>query len=113
KDTVVWNIEQGLRLSGMDVARAEAKRTRLYHSVREFMGRFGFLILPVSEVAPFPVETDWVREINGVVMKSSIASLAGCSASAWAGVPGISGATGKGATCFTGRFRNSCRPMNS
>ncbi|HKE05616.1 MAG TPA: amidase, partial [Blastocatellia bacterium] len=63
KDTVVWNIEQGLRLIGMDVARAEAKRTQLYHSVRGFMGRYEFLVLPVSQVAPFPVEIDWVREI--------------------------------------------------
>src|SRR5262249_58864933 len=43
KDTVIWNIEQGLKLRGADVARAEAMRTQLYHRVREFMGRREFL----------------------------------------------------------------------
>src|SRR5262245_52908386 len=52
KDTVVWNIEQGLKLSGADVARAEAKRAELYHRARKFMEQREFLILPVSQVAP-------------------------------------------------------------
>jgi amidase len=90
KDTVVWNIEQGLKLSGVDVARAEAKRTQLYHRVREFMERYEFLILPVSQVAPFPVETDWVREINGVEMGSYIDWMATCYAITLTGLPAIS-----------------------
>src|SRR5262249_46067617 len=72
KDTVIWNTEQGLKLSGSDVSHAEAKRTQLFHRVREFMERYEFLILPVSQVAPFSVKTEWVREINGVKMESYI-----------------------------------------
>jgi amidase len=90
KDTVIWNIEQGLKLSGADVSRAEAKRTQLYHRVREFMGRYEFLVLPVSQVAPFPVETDWVREINGVKMESYIDWMATCYAITLTGLPAIS-----------------------
>jgi amidase len=99
KDTVVWNIEQGLKLSGADVARAEAKRTHLYHHVRKFMERYEFLILPVSQVAPFPVETDWVREINSVKMESYIDWMATCYAITLTGLPAISvpcGFTGDG-----------------
>ena len=90
KDTVIWNIEQGLKLSGVDVARAEAKRTQLYHRVREFMERYEFLILPVSQVAPFPVDIDWVREINGVKMGSYIDWMATCYAITLTGLPAIS-----------------------
>jgi amidase len=90
KDTVIWNIEQGLKLSGPDIARAEAKRTLLYHRVREFMGRYDFLVLPVSQVAPFPVEVEWVREINGVKMESYIDWMATCYAITLTGLPAIS-----------------------
>ncbi|MGH9768951.1 MAG: amidase [Blastocatellia bacterium] len=90
KDTVIWNIEQGLRLTGPDIARAEAKRTQLYHRVREFMERYEFLVLPVSQVAPFPVETDWVREINGVKMGTYIDWMATCYAVTLTGLPAIS-----------------------
>jgi amidase len=90
KDTVVWNIEQGLKLSGSDVARAEANRTLLYHRVREFMERYEFLILPVSQVAPFPVEIEWVREINGVKMESYIDWMATCYAITLTGLPAVS-----------------------
>jgi amidase len=90
KDTVIWNIEQGLKLSGADVSRAEAKRTQLYQRVREFMGRYEFLILPVSQVAPFPVETPWVREINGVKMESYIDWMGSCYAITLTGLPAIS-----------------------
>ncbi len=37
KDTVVWNIEEGMRLSGPQLGEAERKRTELYHRVRIFM----------------------------------------------------------------------------
>src|SRR5262245_30009263 len=90
KDTVVWNIEQGLKLSGADVARAEAKRTELYQRVRVFMERYEFLILPVSQIAPFPVEVDWVRQINGVKMESYIDWMATCYAITLTGLPAIS-----------------------
>jgi amidase len=90
KDTVVWNIEKGLKLSGADIARAEAKRTQLYYRVREFMERYEFLVLPVSQVAPFPVEIDWVREIDGVKMESYIDWMATCYAITLTGLPAIS-----------------------
>src|SRR5574341_193674 len=90
KDTVIWNIEQGLKLSGQDVSRAEMKRTQLYHRVREFMERYEFLVLPVSQVAPFPVDVEWVREINGVEMKTYIDWMATCYAITLTGLPAIS-----------------------
>jgi amidase len=55
KDTVVWNIEEGLRLTGPQLAEAEKKRTALYHRVRLFMDRYEYMVFPVSQVPPFEV----------------------------------------------------------
>jgi amidase len=90
KDTVVWNIERGLALSGTDVSRAEVARTALFHRVREFFERFDFLILPVSQVAPFPVDVDWVRNINGTAMESYIDWMGTCYAITLTASPAIS-----------------------
>ena len=68
KDTVIWNIEQGLSLTGPQLARVEVKRTQLFHRIREFMEKYEFLILPVSQVLPFDVEKHYPNEINGEKM---------------------------------------------
>lgn len=72
KDTVIWNAEQGLDLTGPQLARAEAKRTEIYHRMREFMNTYAFFILPVNQVVPFSVDLDYPREINGVKMNTYI-----------------------------------------
>lgn len=65
KDTVIWNTEEGRKLSGPDMGRAEVLHTRLYHRVREFMEDHEFLICPVNQVPPFDVNQPYVTEING------------------------------------------------
>ena len=90
KDTVIWNTEQGLKLSGVDVARAEVQRAALYQRVREFLERYEFLVLPVSQVAPFPADVEWVRDINGVKMNTYIDWMATCYAITLTGLPAIS-----------------------
>lgn len=64
KDTVVWNIEAGRALGGPQLADAERKRAALYHRVRRFMDEYEFLLLPVSQVAPFDIEQAYVTRIN-------------------------------------------------
>ena len=66
KDTVVWNIEEGLRLDAARIARAGLLRTQVFHRMREFLDRYEFLVLPVNQVPPFPVDQPYVDEINGV-----------------------------------------------
>jgi amidase len=90
KDTVIWNTEQGLRLTGADVSRAEVKRAALHRRVGEFLERHEFLVLPVSQVAPFPIEVEWVGHINGVPMKTYIDWMATCYAITLTGLPAIS-----------------------
>jgi amidase len=90
KDTVIWNTEQGLKLSGADVARAEVRRAALFQRVREFLERYEFLILPVSQVAPFPIDVEWVTEINGAKMATYIDWMATCYAISLLGLPAVS-----------------------
>ena len=90
KDTVVWNTERGIALGAMDVARAETKRAALLDRVVEFFGRFDYLVCPVTQVPPFPVEMDWVREINGVRLETYIDWMAACYAITVTGCPSIS-----------------------
>src|SRR5690606_2570151 len=73
KDTVIWNTEEGLKLSALDVGRAEVKRTALYHRMRAFFEKYEFLICVVNQVPPFDVEQPYPTEINGVPLENYIA----------------------------------------
>jgi amidase len=90
KDTVIWNIERGLALSADDVARAVRAKLVLERRVDEFLTRYEFLALPVVQVAPFPVDVEWVREIDGVPMSTYVDWMATCYAVSCTGLPAIS-----------------------
>jgi amidase len=66
KPAVIWNIEEGRRLSGPQVGRAERLRSVLFQRMHEFFGRYDVLLLPVSQVVPFPVEVEYPRTVGGV-----------------------------------------------
>ena len=90
KDTVIWNIEEGRRLSGPVLSRAEQKRTALYHRVRHFMERYEFLVLPVSQVPPFDVKQRYVEEIEGAEMETYIDWMKSCYYITVTGLPAAS-----------------------
>ena len=94
KETVVWNTEQGLKLTALDMARAEEKRTRLYGRAVEFFDKYDFLVLPTTSVPPFSVEQEYVAEINGVKLKTYIDWFAICYAISVTGFPAISAPAG-------------------
>jgi len=79
KDTVIWNVERGLALSVDQVLRANQLRAAQFLRMCAFLERFDVLVLPVSQVVPFPVEVDWVRSINGVPMATYIDWMQSCS----------------------------------
>ena len=66
KDTVVWNIEQGLGMDAARIANANVLRSRVFQAMRSFLERYEFLLLPTVQVPPFPVDQPYVTEINGV-----------------------------------------------
>ena len=90
KETVVWNAEEGLKTTGPQLARAEAKRTELYHRVRIFMERYEFMVMPVTQVPPFPVTQEYITEIEGVQMGTYIDWMRSCYYITVTGLPAIS-----------------------
>jgi amidase len=90
KDTVFWNIEEGKKLDGPRIGRAERKRTELYHWVRTFMQHYVYLVLPVSQVPPFDVKQRYVTEINGEPMETYIDWMKSCYYVTVTGLPAAS-----------------------
>jgi amidase len=66
KPEVIWNIEQGLKLTADEIGRAFRERVALYQRVAAFFQTHDLLVSPVVMVPPFPVERRWVEECAGV-----------------------------------------------
>ncbi|MFC7496904.1 MULTISPECIES: amidase [unclassified Nocardioides] len=68
KQSLADNIRAGESLTGADVARAYGQRTLLSERMRSFFGQHDVLVLPVSQVPPFPADQEFPTEINGRAM---------------------------------------------
>ena len=90
KDTVIWNIEEGAKLTGPQIGRAEVKRSELYQRVRWFMEQYAFLAAPVAQVPPFDVSQPWVREIDGRTLTTYLDWMKSCYHISATGLPAIS-----------------------
>jgi amidase len=90
KDTVIWNIEQGLALDGAKVARAEALRTQVYQRLRAFLEKYEFLLGPVNQLPPFPVDMEYPTQIAGVKLGNYLDWMKSCYYVTLASHPAIS-----------------------
>jgi amidase len=92
KPTLAWNIEKGLALTGEQIAAARAGRAAVFGRVKSFLadGSYEVLALPTVQVVPFPVETEWVAEINGEPMVTYIDWMRSCSRITVSAHPAIS-----------------------
>jgi amidase len=90
KETVIWNVEEGRKLTGPQIGRAEQLRTRLYHRLREFMETHDFLLLAVTQAPPFDVAQPYLTEIGGVPMETYIDWMRSCYFISITGLPAIS-----------------------
>jgi amidase len=70
KQSLADNIRLGSGLSGADVARAYTQRTTLSERMREFFTSHDVLVLPVSQVPPFPADQEFPTSINGRPMET-------------------------------------------
>jgi amidase len=65
KPEVIWNIEEGLKLTVEQLERAEAQRMAMTTRTLEFFKSYDLLLTPATIVAPFPVENRYVAECAG------------------------------------------------
>jgi len=72
KDTILWEIERGLNLTGADIAHAEVLHSQVWDRMRIFLDKYEYFILPATQVPPFDINQPYVTEIEGVHMKNYI-----------------------------------------
>ncbi len=90
KETVLWNIDKGLQLTPEKIAKSDQQRAAIFSRVHTYFQHHDFLILPTTQVAPFDIETDWVREINGEAMETYIDWMRSCCIITVTGCPAAS-----------------------
>ena len=65
KPEALWEQDRSQQLTGVQLNRASAQRTRFYRQMLALFERFDVLALPVAQVWPFDVEQRWPTEIAG------------------------------------------------
>ena len=90
KEAIRWNAEQGARLTGADIARAEQQHTALYERVVTFFERYDVLLAPTTQVLPFPVEQEYPTEIDGVELGNYLEWMRSCTLITPTGCPALS-----------------------
>jgi amidase len=65
KPEVIWNIEEGAKITAAELARAEAQRVVLTHRMVEFFKTYDLLLTPATIVGPYPIEKRYIAEVNG------------------------------------------------
>jgi amidase len=78
KDTLKGEIEEGLHLSGMDVANAVAAHGQLWRGFQAFLQKYEYFILPTTQLPPFDVNTEYPTEIAGVEFTNYIDWMKSC-----------------------------------
>jgi amidase len=90
KDTIIWNTEEGLKLSAKDIGEAEVARTNLYQRTRKFMEHYEFMVLPTVQVLPFDIKQPYISDINGVKMDTYLDWMKSCYYVSTVGHPALS-----------------------
>jgi amidase len=78
KDTLKGEIEDGLRLTGTDVARAETAHGQLWRGFQAFLEKYEYFILPTTQLPAFDVDTPYPTEIAGVKFNNYIDWMKSC-----------------------------------
>ena len=90
KDSIIWNAEAGLALTGKDIGAAEKARTQLFSRFSELFRHYEFLLLPGVQVVPFSINEEYVKDIEGVKMQTYIDWMKSCYYLSPLGLPVIS-----------------------
>ena len=79
KPTILWNLAYGQALTADDMNKVQGQRDELRHRTTKFFESYDLLIGPTTQVLPFPIPIDWIREIEGVQMNTYIDWMESCS----------------------------------
>jgi len=94
KPEAVWEIEQGLKLTGPEVFSAAKVRTAWYQELNRLLQQYDFLVMPTAQVFPFIAETHWPKEIAGKKMDTYHRWMEAVVPVAMAGLPTLSAPAG-------------------
>jgi amidase len=78
KDTLLKEVEDGLKLTGNDIARAEVLHGQLWRRFQLFLTKYDYFILPTTQLPAFDVKTPYPAEINGVKFDNYIDWMRSC-----------------------------------
>ena len=78
KDTLKGEIEEGLRLTGVDLARAETAHGQMWRRFQAFLEKYEYFVLPTTQLPPFDVNTPYPTEIAGVKFDNYIDWMKSC-----------------------------------
>ena len=78
KDTIKWEIAEAERQTAADVAHAMERQARMYADSTRFFQRYDYFVLPVTQVAPFDVNTPYPTSIDGTPMPTYIDWMRSC-----------------------------------
>jgi len=78
KDSVKWEIAEAERNTGADVARASARQALLYTETFRFFEQYDYFVLPVTQVEPFDVTTEYPATVAGTAMPTYIDWMRSC-----------------------------------
>ncbi len=70
KPEAIWNIEEGLKLSAVDVGKAFIAQSQLFQRVHDFMEEHEFLVTVVNQVPPFDHDVRYPTVIDGVQLET-------------------------------------------
>jgi len=65
KPEAIWEIERGLSFSALDIHRASVLRSQWFQRAAELFESYDALLLPTTQVWPFPADMSYPDEIDG------------------------------------------------
>lgn len=78
KPEIAWTVERGRELTALDLGRADIVRSRVFARAAAFFEHHDYLVCPVTQVPPFPIEQHWVERIGTVEMEHFLAWIRSC-----------------------------------
>ena len=79
KPTILWNVALGEALTAEDIDQATRNRLELQTRVASFFENYDLLLTMTTQVLPFEIPIEWIREIEGVQMDTYIDWMESCS----------------------------------